>query len=157
MRNLVRLKRLVSFSNYRPSLSTIPLDRDACFVTREQWDRVYGNCRAEQDRVHARLTSGPFDREEGGASGRQRCIDFRCPVPFKKFPGLIEQGFEKMEDLFGAGKGDERVLEECLNHFVCGLMLMMVLILASSFATPTMPVPPPMLHQLMSFCGPCCP
>lgn len=95
-------------------------------------------------------------RNEERLARRQR-IDFGCPFPFKKIPKLVHDGFEKMEDLFGAGKGDEKilhhynhakmVLQECLEHPICDLMLMLVLTLASSSVTPTVPVKATGFHE----------
>lgn len=74
-------------------------------------------------------------------------IDFGCPVPFRKIPPLVQEGFSQQEKLFQ--KGDRKILEhyqtahmvlaESLGDPLCDLMLMLALTMASSSETPTVP------------------
>jgi hypothetical protein len=72
-------------------------------------------------------------------------IKFNCPIPFRRIPPLIEQGFKHQEQYL-KGSNDQilghyqlarHCLEACLGDPMCDLMLMLALTLASSSETPT--------------------
>lgn len=80
-----------------------------------------------------------------GQPCKRRVIDFGHKIPFDTVPEIIKDGFRLQEILLR--KGDQRVLEhyqlalhclgKCLGDPLCDLMLMMVLTLSSSSATPS--------------------
>ena len=77
---------------------------------------------------------------------RRRKVDFGCKIPFENIPRLIQDGFAKLERLYGKAKADYKVLEHyqqarnCLQRILgdplCDLMLMLALTLGASSTTP---------------------
>lgn len=77
-------------------------------------------------------------------------IDFGCQIPFNAIPPLVEKGFQQLDGQFSKSGMNQKVREhyhrarqcliECLGQPKCDLMLMLVLTLASSSATPTVAV-----------------
>ena len=76
---------------------------------------------------------------------RKSVIDFDCAIPFNAIPQLVEDGFQRHEKVFRTGNRGilehyqtaRQCLAECLGDPVCDVMLMLVLTMASSSATPT--------------------
>ncbi|KAH6952261.1 hypothetical protein DER45DRAFT_636619 [Fusarium avenaceum] len=74
---------------------------------------------------------------------RQR-IDLGYQIPFKQIPDIVDKGFTEIQRIFA--KGDQRVLShysaaycclvDCLGDPLCDLMLMLILTITASSATP---------------------
>jgi hypothetical protein len=87
-----------------------------------------------------------LSRKTGGGAARRQVIDFNSAIPFEQVPTIIMDGFSELGRLFSRPESDKRILghyhaarmclEECLGDPLCDLMLMMVLTLSSSSATP---------------------